>query len=90
MGIIVWLIAPIPLSILYFIVRKKKKKHEEMLLHLFMQQRITPEELTLAGVKLPNAAPAVQQITQQTPAFPENAPFIPMPEPAAAPPSPPR
>ncbi|MBR4200712.1 MAG: hypothetical protein IKQ91_05490 [Oscillospiraceae bacterium] len=85
-AVIVWLISPIPLTVLYIIARKKKKKQEEMLLHLFMQQRMTAEELTLAGVKLPNAAAAVPQMQpQQTAVLPSPAPFLPMPESAAPP-----
>ena len=82
-AIIAWLIAPIPLTIILVINKKKQKKQEQMLMHLFMQKRLTEEELQLAGMKLPPAAAA-----QKPAAAAPEIPLTGMPVPPAAAPQP--
>lgn len=66
--LIAWLIAPVPLGILYARAEKKKKQREQMLTHLFMQGRLSPDELRLAGMELPRAAqPSAVQVPVQSP-----------------------
>ena len=54
-----WLIAPIPLLILWLVARKKNQKLRQLVQRLYLQQGVSPDELRQAGVQLP--APDVQQ-----------------------------
>lgn len=72
-SLIAWLIAPIPLTVLWLRTNQKKKRREEMLLHLFMQNRITAEELLLADVKLPPAPQPAVPMQQAAPLPPPAA-----------------
>ena len=55
--IIAWLIAPIPLSILYGAERKKNRRKQEILYHLYTQNRIGDAELHAAGLRPPQQIP---------------------------------
>lgn len=72
-SLIVWLVAPIPLTVFLVRVHQKKKRREEMLLHLFMQGRITADELRLAGMSLPPAQQSPVPMQQAVPAVPPAA-----------------
>lgn len=67
-GLLVWLAAPIPLAIFLIVANRKKKRREELLLHLYMQGRVSAEELRLAGMAIPQVwAPPTSAQTAPVP-----------------------
>jgi hypothetical protein len=42
---------------MWIIEKKRSKKRSDMLRYLYMEKRITEQEMTLSGVKLPNVLP---------------------------------
>ena len=71
---VIWVIAPIPLTILWLMNRNKAQKQKKLLQQLLEQHRILPDELTQAGLQIP---------AQKPPALPEGT--VSLPQPAAPP-----
>lgn len=76
---IIWLISPIPLLLLWMRSDAKSKRQKVFLQQLLDQQRILPEELQQAGIKLPpKKAPQIPQQAAQPlpPALPSEPSVI--------------